>query len=75
MADLVPVDKSRLIGTYMFQIPAIGFVLGKLGKIFWFALAGIIVLLNIAAALLSGGGDEDEGEEPDHRLHTGDTPG
>lgn len=75
-ADLIPVQKSRVVGTYMFQIPEVGFVLGKLGKIFWFALAGIIVLLNIASALLSDGGDdENTKKEPDHRLHTGDTPG
>jgi len=49
--DLVPVNKDKLIGTYMFQIPKLGFILAKTGKLFWFLSGGMILFLNIAAAL------------------------
>lgn len=59
-ADFVPVPKSQVIGTYMFQVPKIGFFMAKADKKIWFIYGGIIIVLNVAAALISDFSKEDE---------------
>jgi hypothetical protein len=66
-ADLAPIAKSQIVGTYMFQIPKVGYIMAKGGKYIWFIVAGIVALLNLAAGFLVRSDDDDDEDKTEEK--------
>ena len=61
--DLMYVKQSQIVGKYMFQIPALGYLLEKGGRKLFLQMALAIALLNITSTILSDAEEEEEKEK------------